>query len=176
MGPLGSARDKTGISGLDDVLAGGLPKSRLYLVKGTPGVGKTTLALQFLLEGARAGERVLYVTLSETEQEIRQVADSHGWSLDGVNLYELSSADQTLSLANENTLYATADIDLKETVRVLLDEVERVKPQRVVFDSLSEIRLLAQTPIRYRRQLLALKQHFAGRACTVLLLDDSRGG
>lgn len=167
-----TGRDKTGIAGLDDVLGGGLPKDRLYLVKGEPGAGKTTLALQFLLEGVRNGERTLYVTLSETEAEIRQVADSHGWNLDGIDLYELSSAEQTLRLDDENTLYATAEVDLKETVRVLLEEVERVKPQRVVFDSLSEIRLLAQSAVRYRRQLLALKQHFAGRACTVLLLDD----
>jgi circadian clock protein KaiC len=168
-------RHATGIAGLDDVLGGGFPRNRMYLVKGEPGVGKTTLALQFLLDGARAGERVLYITLSETEDEIRQVADSHGWSLDGIHLYELSSAEQTLRLDDENTLYATADVDLKETVRVLLEEVERVKPQRVVFDSLSEVRLLAQTPIRYRRQLLSLKQHFAGRECTVLLLDDRSG-
>ncbi len=170
-----SARDSTGIAGLDDILKGGLPKNRLFLVKGEPGVGKTTLALQFLLEGVRNGERVLYVTLSETRPEIRQVAESHGWSLDGVDLYELSSAEQTLGLDDENTLYAPADVELKEVVRVLLDEVERVRPQRVVFDSLSEIRLLAQTPMRYRRQLLSLKQHFAGRACTVLLLDDRSG-
>jgi circadian clock protein KaiC len=166
------ARASTGIEGLDDVLAGGLPRDRLYLVRGQPGVGKTTMALQFLLEGVSRGERVLYITLSETRQEIRQVAASHGWSLDGVELYELSSAEQALRLEDENTLYATADVDLKEIVRLLLDEVERVKPQRVAFDSLSEIRLLAQTPIRYRRQILSLKQHFAGRACTVLLLDD----
>lgn len=165
-------RDRTGVTGIDDVLGGGLPANRLYLVKGEPGVGKTTLALQFLLEGKRLGERVLYVTLSETKEEIRQVSESHGWSLDGVDLFELSSAEQTRRLDDENTLYAPADVDLKETVRVLLEEVERVKPRRVVFDSLSEIRLLAQTPIRYRRQLLALKQYFAGRACTVLLLDD----
>jgi circadian clock protein KaiC len=172
--PIG--RDATGIVGLDDVLGGGLPSNRLYLIKGEPGVGKTTLALQFLLEGARRGERVLYITLSETEEEIRQVADSHGWSLDGVDLYELSSAEQTLRLDDENTLYATADVDLKETVRVLLEQVDRVRPRRVVFDSLSEIRLLSQTPIRYRRQLLSLKQRFAGRACTVMLLDDRTGG
>jgi circadian clock protein KaiC len=165
-------RQQTGVAGLDDILRGGLPKNRLYLVKGPPGVGKTTLALQFLMDGARQGERVLYITLSETEDEIRQVADSHNWSLEGIDLYELSSAEQTLRLDDENTLYATADVDLKETVRVLLDQVDRVKPERVVFDSLSELRLLAQTPIRYRRQLLSLKQHFAGRACTVLLLDD----
>ncbi len=173
--PPPGGRDHTGIAGLDNILAGGLPSNRLYLVKGEPGVGKTTLALQFLLEGVRAGQRTLYITLSETEIEIRQVAESHGWSLDGIDLYELSSSEQTLSLDDENTLYSTADVDLKEVIRVLLDEVERVKPQRVVFDSLSEIRLLAGTPIRYRRQLLSLKQHFAGRACTVLLLDDRTG-
>lgn len=165
-------RQATGITGLDDIVNGGLPKNRLYLVKGLPGVGKTTLALQFLMAGARAGERTLYITLSETEEEIRQVADSHGFSLDGIELFELSSAEQNLQLQDENTLYATADVDLKEVTRVLLDQVERVKPDRVVFDSLSEIRLLAGTPIRYRRQLLALKQHFAGLASTVLLLDD----
>jgi circadian clock protein KaiC len=170
------SRISTGIAGLDDILAGGLPQNRLYLVQGTPGVGKTTLALQFLLEGVRQGESVLYITLSETETEVRQVAGSHGWSLDGMHLYELSSAEQTLRMDEENTLYATADVELKETMRVLLDEVARVKPVRVVFDSLSEIRLLAQTPMRYRRQLLALKQHFAGQNCTVMLLDDLTGG
>lgn len=146
------------------------------MVRGNPGVGKTTLALQFLMDGARVGERVLYITLSETEEEIRQIADSHGWSLAGVNLFELSSAEQTLRLNDENTLYAAEDVDLKETVRVLLDQVETLKPQRVVFDSLSEIRLLAQSPVRYRRQILALKQHFAGRSCTALLLDDHSQG
>jgi circadian clock protein KaiC len=165
-------RQKTGVAGLDDVLHGGLPRNRLYLVSGTPGVGKTTLALQFLMEGARRGERVLYITLSETEEEIRQVGKSHGWAFDGIDLFELSNAEQALRLDDENTLYATADVDLKETMRVLLDEVERLRPARVVFDSMSELRLLSQTPIRYRRQLLALKQHFAGRDCTVLLLDD----
>lgn len=165
-------RDKTGIVGLDDILSGGLPANRVYLVKGTPGVGKTTLALQFLMDGARNGERVLYITLSETDEEIRQVADSHGFSLEGIDLFELSSAEQDLQLQNENTLYSSEDTDLREAMRLLLEQVERVKPRRVVFDSLSEIRLLAQTPIRYRRQLLALKQYFAGRSCTTLLLDD----
>jgi circadian clock protein KaiC len=174
--PSTPARASTGVAGIDDILGGGLPLNRLYLVQGTPGVGKTTLALQFLLAGARGGEATLYITLSETEDEIREVAASHGWSLESLRLFELSSAEQTLRLDEENTLYATADVDLKETVRVLLDEVARVKPARVVFDSLSEIRLLAQTPMRYRRQLLALKQHFAGQKCTVLLLDDCSGG
>ena len=169
-------RASTGIVGLDDILGGGLPVHRLYLVRGTPGVGKTTLALQFLLEGVRAGERVLYITLSETESEIRQVAASHGWSLDAVSLFELSSAEQTLRLDDENTLYAAEDVDLKETVRVLLERVQSVEPQRVVFDSLSEIRLLAHSQVRYRRQLLSLKQFFAERQCTVLLLDDHAAG
>jgi circadian clock protein KaiC len=162
----------TGVTGLDDVLCGGLPAGRLYLLQGAPGVGKTTLALQFLLEGARHGEQVLYITLSETEEEIREVAQSHGWSLDGIHVRELSSLERTLSLDAENTLYAPADVELKETVRVLLEEVEQAHPTRVVFDSLSEIRLLAQSPARYRRELLALKQFFNGRNCTVLLLDD----
>jgi circadian clock protein KaiC len=165
-------RAPMGIAGLDDILGGGLHADRLYLVEGTPGVGKTTLALQFLLEGRRRGETALYITLSESEDEIRQVTASHGWSLEGIELFELSSAEQTLRLGEENTLYATADVDLKETIGVLLAEVERVRPQRVVFDSLSEIRLLAQNSMRYRRQLLALKQFFADKHCTVLLLDD----
>lgn len=173
--PTTPVRVSTGVPGIDDILGGGLPVHRLYLVQGTPGVGKTTFALQFLLEGARRGEPTLYISLSESEDEIREVAASHGWSLDRIHLFELSSAEQTLRLDEENTLYATADVDLKETVRVLLDEVARVKPARVVFDSLSEIRLLAQTPMRYRRQLLALKQHFAGQKSTVLLLDDCSG-
>ncbi len=167
-----SQRAATGIPGLDDVLSGGLPLRRLYLLQGAPGVGKTTLALQFLLEGRKNDERVLYIALSETEEEIRQVAASHGWSLDGIDLHEMSSMDRGLSMDAENTLYAPADVELKETVRVLLEHVERTGATRVVFDSLSEIRLLAQNPGRYRRELLVLKQFFIGRNCTVLLLDD----
>lgn len=169
--PEAPPRAATGIPGLDDILGGGLPEDRVYLVKGAPGTGKTTLALQFLAQGARAGERVLYISLSETDEEIRQVAASHGWSLEGVDVFELSSADQTLRLVDES-LFASEDVDLKETMRILLEEVARVKPKRVVFDSLSEIRLLAGNSMRYRRQLLALKQHFAGQDCTVVLLDD----
>jgi circadian clock protein KaiC len=146
----------------------------MYLVHGTPGVGKTTLALQFLIEGARQNEPVLYISLSETEDEIKQVAASHGWSLDGVSLYELTSAEQSLHL-DDNTLYATEDVELRETISVLLAEVERLRPTRVVFDSLSEIRLLSQTGSHYRRQILGLKRFFSGRNCTVLLLDDRSG-
>jgi circadian clock protein KaiC len=174
----GSTRIRTGIPGLDDILSGGLPSNRLYVVQGSPGVGKTTLSLQFLLEGVRRNESCLYITLSETEEEIREIAESHGWSLDGLHLYELSSAEQALRLEQENTLYATSDVELKETARILLAEVERTKPTRVVFDSLSEIRLLAESPMRYRRQLLGLKQHFSSRRTSVLLIDDhvSEGG
>ncbi len=169
------AREPMGVPGLDDVLGGGLPANRLYVVQGTPGVGKTTLALQFLREGVARGESVLYITLSESEEEIREIASSHGWSLDGVALYELSRAEQVLRLEEENTLYSTAEVELKETMRVLLEHAETVKPTRIVFDSLSEIRLLAQSPVRYRRQILALKQYFTGRRATVLLLDDLTG-
>ncbi|MDF3066569.1 MAG: kaiC 1 [Polyangiaceae bacterium] len=175
---MSDGRDKragTGVSGLDDVLRGGLPINRMYLVKGCPGVGKTTLSIQFLLEGVRQGETVLYITLSETEQEIRQVAASHGWSLDGMDMFELSVAEQTLRLREENTLYASEDVDLKELMGVLMARIDELKPARVVFDSLSEIRLLANNSTRYRRQLLALKQDLIGRDCTTLLLDDRSG-
>jgi len=140
-------------------------------VQGDPGVGKTTLALQFLMAGRDAGETALYVTLSETIEELRVVADSHGWSLDGISLFELP-ASESVSGQDENTLFHPAEIELGETIRMLLDRIDQVKPKRVVLDSLSEIRLLSQGPLRYRREVLALKQHFSGRGCTVLLLDD----
>jgi circadian clock protein KaiC len=163
---------RTGIAGLDDVLRGGLPRARVYLVQGDPGVGKTTLALEFLLEGVAHGETALYITLSETEAEIREVAASHGWSLDGLSLFELSAVEQVGSFATENTVFDPSEIELKETMQTLLERVDRLKPERVVFDSLSEIRVLAQDPLRYRRQILALKHYFSGKASTVLLLDD----
>ena len=166
---------KTGISGLDEILPGGLPENRLYLVEGMPGTGKTTLALQFLLEGRRLGERVLYVTLSETKEELLAVAESHGWSLDGIDLYELEASQARLKPEQEYTVFHPEEVELTETVQQVYAEVERIKPTRVVFDSLSEMRLLSREPLRYRRQILSLKQFFAGRNCTVLLLDDTVG-
>ena len=166
------SRAATGIVGLDEILTGGLPKDRLYLVEGDPGVGKTTLALKFLLHGVSLGETGLYITFSETEEEIRQVAESHGWSLDGIALFELSALEQQTRLEAQNTVFRTSDIELTETTRAILAHVEKTKPQRVVFDSLSELRLLAQNPLRYRREVLNLKQYFTGKASTVLLLDD----
>jgi circadian clock protein KaiC len=162
----------TGGSGLDSVLKGGFPANRLYLVEGDPGTGKTTLALQFLLEGARRGEPVLYVTLSETKEELTEVARSHGWSLDGVTLHELIPPEESLKSESQYTIFHPSEVELGETTRAVIKEVERIHPRRVVFDSLSEMRLLARDPLRYRRQILALKQFFAGRKSTVLLLDD----
>lgn len=166
------ARLKTGSAGLDDILNGGLPANRVYLVEGDPGTGKTTLALKFLLEGVVQGESVLYVTLSETKEELLAVAKSHGWSLDGVEIYELIPSEESLKTESQYTIFHPSEIELSETTNAVLEEVERIQPRRVVFDSLSEMRLLAREPLRYRRQILALKQYFAGRQCTVLLLDD----
>ena len=166
----------TGCEGLDGILRGGLPSNRLYLLEGAPGSGKTTLALQFLLEGRRRGETVLYVTLSETSEELEAVADSHDWSLDGIHLFELSSANEVLGPSREQSVLHSWEMELGETIRLIQDQVEKVRPSRVVFDSLSEMRLLAQDPLRYRRQVLALKQFFSGRQITVLLVDDLTGG
>jgi circadian clock protein KaiC len=162
----------TGIAGLDDVLDGGLRPNRLYLIEGVPGSGKTTLSLQFLREGVRLGEPVLYITLSETMEELREVSDSHGWSLDGITVRELMPSENALQPEEQYTMFHPADVELSQTTKTVLADVERVKPSRVVFDSLSELRLLAGSPLRYRRQILALKQYFAGRNCTVMLLDD----
>jgi circadian clock protein KaiC len=162
----------TGISGLDDVLAGGFPPYHLYLVEGNPGSGKTTLALQWLLEGKRVHENGIYVTLSETKPELDTVAKSHGWSLDGLNIIELVASESELEPDNQTAMFQPSEIELGITTRAILAEVERTKPRRVVIDSLSEMRLLAQNPLRYRRQILALKQYFTGRECTVFLLDD----
>lgn len=165
-------RMATGNEGLDIVLNGGFPINRLYLVEGDPGTGKTTLALQFLREGARRGEPVLYVTLSETKEELTVVAASHGWQLDGVSIYELVPPEESLKTETQYTIFHPSEVELGDTTKAVLEEVERLQPRRVVFDSLSEMRLLARDPLRYRRQILALKQFFAGRQCTVLLLDD----
>ncbi len=166
----------TGIEGLDHIVGGGLPKNRLYLVHGDPGVGKTTLALQFLLEGARQGEKSLYITLSETREELYAVGESHGWDLSTIELFELSAIQSTLEGQTASTFYHPSEVELNRTTQILLDQIEKVDPARIVFDSLSEMRMLTETPLRYRRQILQLKQHFAGRNCTVLFLDDRSAG
>jgi circadian clock protein KaiC len=168
-------RATTGIEGLDDILGGGFTPHRLYLVEGVSGAGKTTLSLQFLMEGVRRGEPVLYVSLSETEEELRGVAESHGWSLDGITIRELGATEESLRSEDQYTMFHPAEMELSETTKTVLADVERIKPARAVFDSLSELRLLAGNPLRYRRQILALKQFFNGRNCTVLLLDDMSG-
>ncbi|MCO6415363.1 AAA family ATPase [Siccirubricoccus sp. KC 17139] len=165
-------RVSTGNTGLDDILGGGLDADRLYLLEGRPGTGKTTLALQFLLEGARRGEATLYVSLSESERELRLVADRHGWSLDGVQIFELVPAEASLDPERELTVFHPSELELGETTRMIFEHVAALDPTRVVFDSLSELRLLAQDPLRYRRQILALKHFFTGRRCTVIVLDD----
>ena len=165
----------TGIGGLDDILRGGLTPSRLYLIEGNPGSGKTTLSLQFLLEGVRLGERTLYVTLSETKRELVSVARSHGWSLDGIDIHEMEASEENLAPDAQLTMFHPSELELSETTKAVLTKVEHSKPKRVVFDSLSEMRLLAHNPLRYRRQILGLKQCFAGRQSTVLLLDDRTG-
>jgi circadian clock protein KaiC len=165
-------RVATGIRGLDDVLGGGFTPDRLYLIEGEPGSGKTTLALQFLLEGVAKGESALYVTLSETEEELRGVARSHGWSLEGLDISELASSQEQLRPEAQTRMFHPSEVELGETTKSVLDRVERTKPRRIVFDSLSELRLLAQNALRYRRQILALKQFFVGRRCTVVFLDD----
>ncbi|MDT0577006.1 ATPase domain-containing protein [Croceicoccus sp. F390] len=161
----------TGTDGIDHILCGGLTANRLYLVEGSPGAGKTTLGLKFLLEGARHKEPVLYITLSETRQELQASARSHGWSLDGITLFEIVPEDG-FGQHNEQTLLHPSDVELGETVRGIIKIVEQQSPRRVVLDSLSELRLLAQNPLRYRRQILALKHFFAKQDCTVLVLDD----
>lgn len=169
MPPLPGA--STGIAGLDDVLNGGLTPDRLYLVEGTPGTGKTTLGLGFLLAGAAKSQSGLYITLAETEIELRAVGETHGWSLDPITIFEMVPAND-LGEDQEQTLLYPSEVELGETVRAIMNKIDQARPARVVIDSLSELRLLAQSPIRYRRQILALKHFFSTRQCTVLILDD----
>lgn len=162
----------TGLPGLDGIISGGLPSNCFYLVQGDPGSGKTTLALQFLFEGRRHGESALYITLSETRDELERVARSHGWSLEGIPLLEFSAIESLLQPESQTTVFHAAEMELGKVSQLLRDEIGKYRPKRVVFDSLSEFRLLAETPLRYRRQLLNLKQEMARQGSTVLLLDD----
>ena len=164
---------RTGIAGLDDILAGGFTRGHIFLLEGAPGAGKTTIAIQFLLEGARAGERSLYITLSETEAELRDGAASHGWTLGPeIGVFELLPPESVLSDDHQQSLLYSSDLELGEVTRQIFDAIERVRPTRVVLDSLSEIRLLAQSSLRYRRQILAIKHYFSRYGATVLMLDD----
>lgn len=162
----------SGVEGLDEILEGGLPRDCFFLLQGDPGSGKTTLALQFLLDGIRLGEKGFYITLSETKEELWRVARSHGWSLDGVALLELSAIEELLRPEEQTTVFRSSEMELNKITQLLLNEAEKAQPSRVIFDSLSEFRLVAETPLRYRRHLLRLKQEFARFSSTVLLLDD----
>src|SRR4026207_352230 len=170
--PVDNPRCRTGIEGFDDILAGGLPVDCFYLVQGDPGSGKTTLALQFLLEGLRRGEKGFYITLSETKEELFKVARSHGGSLDKIPVLDLSAVENLLRPEAQTTVFHPSEVELAKVSQLLLDEVRKAQPARVAFDSLSEFRLMAETALRYRRQLLTLKQQFAKFKSTVLLLDD----
>ncbi len=168
-------RTSTGVNGLDDILHGGLPTGQMYLLEGNPGTGKTTIALQFILEGARLGEQTLYVTLSESRQELQSAAESHGWSLEDVNIVEFVPEEASLDSDDAYTVFHPDEVELADTIKKLIEEIQRVQARRVVLDSLSELRLLASEPVKYRRQLLALKRYFAGRGMTTLMLDDKSG-
>lgn len=165
-------RLQTGIGGLDDILHGGFPSGHLYLIEGDPGTGKTTLALQFLLEGIRKGERTLYVTLSESRAELEQVAKSHGWSIEGLEIFEMVPPDDDLRPEAQYTVFHPSEVELADTIASILKKVDEIQPHRLVFDSLAELRMLARDPLKYRRQILALKRHLSGGNTTVLLLDD----
>src|SRR4051812_2083223 len=162
----------SGLPALDYILRGGFAANRIHLLEGEPGAGKTTLGLQFLLEGKSKGERCLYITLSEGRDELINIAETHGWDMDGIDIFELIPPELSLDPEREQSILYASDLELGETVRIVMEEVERAAPARVVFDSLSEIRLLAQGSLRFRRQVLALKHFFATRRCTVLFLDD----
>ena len=168
----GAGDASMGIDGLDDILMGGLERERLYLLEGSPGTGKTTAAISFLRAGAALGEAVLYITLSETETELRRAAESHDWDMGGIEVFELVPPESLLDEQQQQSLLYSSDLELGETTRMIFQAVERLRPARVVIDSLSEIRLLAQSSLRYRRQVLALKHYFTKHAATVLMLDD----
>jgi circadian clock protein KaiC len=161
-----------GIEGLDDITAGGLVRGRLFLLEGSPGTGKTTIATQFLIAGAAADERCLYITLSETEAEFRMGANSHGWDLTGIEIFELMPPAELLDADQQQSLLYSSDLELGETTKRIFEIYERIKPNRVVLDSLSELMLLAQSSLRFRRQILALKHYFSAHGTTVLMLDD----
>src|ERR1044072_2500182 len=166
-------RAATGVGGLDAVLGGGLARNRLHLLEGSPGTGKTTVALQFLLAGATAGEPGIYVSLAETDEELRDGAASHGWAIPpALTIFELIPPESVIDSDQHQSLLYSSDLELGETTKRIFAEIERVKPKRVVIDSLSEIRLLAQSSLRYRRQILALKHYFAKHQSTVVMLDD----
>lgn len=167
------SKARLGVSGLDDILVGGLSRGHVFLLEGNPGSGKTTIALQYLVEGASLGEKCLYITLSETEAELRDGAASHGMELDeNITVFELVPPESLLDSRQQQSLLYSSDLELGETTKLIFDAVEQTNPSRIVLDSLSEIRLLAQSSLRYRRQILALKHYFAKRSATVLLLDD----
>ena len=166
------AEVSSGSPPLDYILGGGYASNRVHLIEGAPGCGKTTLGLQFLLEGAAKGEKCLYITLSESKEELLHVAGTHGWDLGGIDIFELVPPELSLDTEREQSIVYASDLELGETVQMVMEEVERIAPARIVFDSLSEIRLLAQGPLRFRRQVLALKHYFAQHKCTVLFLDD----
>jgi circadian clock protein KaiC len=166
-------RASTGITGLDDILGGGLTRNRLHLLEGSPGTGKTTIALQFLMAGAQVGEVGIYISLAETEEELRDGIKSHGWVvLPGVEIFELMPPESVLDSDQHQSLLYSSDLELGETTKLIFEAIERLEPKRVVIDSLSEIRLLAQSSLRYRRQILALKHYFARHQSTVIMLDD----
>ena len=166
------SRCSTGIAGLDEILHGGLLARRLYVVQGEPGTGKTTLALQFLLEGVRQGEACLYVTLAESAEELAEVARSHGWSLGGLHVHALSELEARQSSEAQNTLFHPAEVELHDTTEALFSAVRQRQPTRAVIDSLSELRMLSQSAWGYRRQVLGLKAAFDRLGCTTLLVDD----
>ena len=171
--PQPSPKAQTGVAGLDNILVGGLSPGHVYLLEGNPGTGKTTIALQFLLEGAKAGEAGLYITMSETEQELREGAASHGWTIgDGIHVFELVPPESLLDDEHQQSLLYSSDLELGETTKAVFEAIDRTQPVRIVIDSLSEIRLLAQSSLRYRRQILAMKHYFAQQGATVLMLDD----